>query len=125
MKDAIQELVKEMYQERDHEDLYQMETTRVSVSMPIADSILFDVIAKHFGTNRSKLLTECLDIVAQNLFIALDSQDKKIIGAETDDLTLKALKSIHDVYEQNGHGKWGSAAFVQTTPLEELKQESK
>jgi ASC-1-like (ASCH) protein len=116
MKESIQTLVKEKYAQMTDNDVVEIETARVSVPMPLSDSILFDVIAKHFGTNRSTLLSECLDIVAQDLFQSIADEDKISIAAETDELTVKALKGIYETYEHVGNHKWGSIAMQQTQP---------
>lgn len=96
-----------------------MQSNRFTVTVPLADSILFELIAEHFDMTRTALMTECLDIVAQSLFLGLDDSDKLSIGKSADELLAKGMKSIHEHFEYSGALKWGHAAIVATQTPED------
>lgn len=114
MNEELQNIIKHKYLEEIDEELYQMETNRFSVTTPVADTILFELIAERFSISRTQLLTQCLDVVAKNLFLALEDKDKLEIGKQADELLVKYLKGIHEEFNSTGTLKWGTAAFCQT-----------
>ena len=85
------------------ENLYEMEefvnhedqqTTKITVKVPVETATMFNAIAARFGASRFSLIEPILKEAAEDMFHALNEEDRKNLSKAADNETTEIMSKI-------------------------------
>lgn len=116
MDKFIKSMIEDMYETQGAVAVHEIENTRFSANISVANLQMLDAIARYFSRSRSDLVEEILNHSVLSMFMALEQSEKDSLSKECDEQFLnhmkKSFKDNGGSYESAGLGYWTSFAHA-------------
>ena len=126
MDNFIKNMVQDMYDSQASIDVYEMENTRFSANISVANLLMLDAISKHFQRTRADVVDEILNASVMSMFIALDQNEKDVLSKLCDEQFEEHMQKIatqnKGTYSYSGVGRW--TAYAQAFANKEAEQDA-
>lgn len=116
MDNFIKKMVDELYDADSAVAVHEIENTRFSANISVANLHMIDAVASRFKTTRADIVEDILSYATLSLFIALRQDDKDELAKSCDAQFDAYMKKIHKdnggSYESAGLGYWSAYAHA-------------
>ncbi|MCP4058785.1 MAG: hypothetical protein GY738_16020 [Pseudoalteromonas sp.] len=80
----MSKVIKELYDLEQSETIHEIQSSKITVKVPVTTAALFNAVAARFETSRFNLVEPILIDAAQEMFNSLSDEDKKTVSEAAD-----------------------------------------